>query len=100
MLPKGPSGARVAGKEIQVKQNSATYAVFTSNCSAMVIRGLLVGGACKNSRFMSVVGNNPIMTPRVVRDAAEALTGDWSTVITNASPKVNLLRDAYELLSK
>ena len=66
----------------------------------MVIRGLLVGGAWKNPRFASIVGHNPVMTPRVVRDAAEVLTGSWSQVITNHYPYANLLRDAYELISR
>jgi hypothetical protein len=97
---KGPSNSGPVGNEMRIKKNTATYAVFANNCSAMVIRGLLVGGAWKNPRFASVVGNNPVMTPRAVKDAAEALTGSWSEVITNANPYVNLLRDAYELISR
>jgi hypothetical protein len=41
----------------------------------MVIRGLLIGGASKNTRFNYVVAHNFIITPRVLRDAAETLTG-------------------------
>jgi hypothetical protein len=99
MKPASTAGER-AGKELQVKQNKGTYGVFTNNCSAMVIRGLLIGGAWNNWRFVHVVEPNPIMTPRVVKDAAEALCGSWSEVLTNHSSTANLIRDAYELITR
>lgn len=90
--------AQPAGKETRITTNGATYAVFTNNCSAMVIRGLLIGGASKNERFDYVISHNLVITPRVVRDAAETLTGAWFPMITNASRTFNLLLDAYQPL--
>jgi hypothetical protein len=88
------------GLEANVKDSAATYAVFGNNCSAMVIRALLIGGAHKSDSFCEIVMKNAVITPRVVKDATEGLLGSLSALSMNSSPGFNILRDAYAYFNR